>query len=328
MASRSGRRDLSEYNIAAVVPAYKVEREIVSVLSSLPGYIRHIIVVDDNSPDGTAERIRSHFQRDERIILLNHKENQGVGGATVTGFRRALELDAQIVVKIDGDGQMPSSRIPDLVWPLVNGEADFAKGNRFRDFQALGAMPTIRRVGNAALSFLAKAATGYWNCFDPANGFIAMRADLLRSLPLERLDKSYFFEISLLSQVYLHDAVVRDVPMPARYGDETSSMSISKVFLSFPPKLLYVLTRRILLKYFVYDFSLVSIYLMVGLPVLLFGLVFGGFNWFQYGQLGIPAPTGTIMLATLPIILGFQLLLSAIGIDIQSVPKDPQTRLP
>lgn len=327
MASSGERPDLNEYRIVAVVPAYKVEREIGSVLASIPDYVRHIVVVNDNSPDGTAERVRTEAQRDPRILLVSHEQNKGVGGAMVTGFRKSLELDAQIVVKIDGDGQMPLGRIPDLVQPLIEGEADFTKGNRFRDFRALGAMPNVRRVGNAALSFLAKAATGYWNCFDPTNGFIALRSDLLRSLPLDGLDKSYFFEISLLSRAYLHDAVVRDVPIPARYGDEVSNMSVGRVILSFPPKLLQILIRRVMLKYFVYDFSLVSIYLMVGLPLLLFGLVFGGVNWIQFSRLGAPAPTGTIMLATLPIILGFQLLLSAIGIDIQSVPKNPRGRL-
>ena len=319
--------DLSEYRIAAVVPAYKVEREIGSVLTSLPDFVQHIVVVNDKSPDSTAEIVRSEAQRDPRILLLSHEQNRGVGGAMVTGFRKALELGSQIVVKVDGDGQMPSDRIPDLLRPLIEGEADITKGNRFRDFRALGVMPNVRRVGNAALSFLAKAATGYWNCFDPTNGFIALRTDLLRSLPLERLDKSYFFEISLLSRAYLHDAVVQDVPIPAQYGGEVSNVSVGRVILSFPPKLLQVLIRRILLKYFVYDFSLVSIYLMVGLPLLVFGLVFGGVNWIQFSRLGTPAPTGTIMLATLPIILGFQLLLSAIGIDIQSVPKVPRGRL-
>jgi len=314
---------LANYNIVVVVPAYRVEREIVSVLSSLPRYVRYVVVVDDNSPDATAEKVSEYARHDDRVVLLTHDRNQGVGGAMVTGFAKALEYGAQIVVKLDGDGQMPTGRILDLVTPLVDGVADFAKGNRFRDFGALAHMPLIRRVGNTGLSFLAKAATGYWNCFDPTNGFVAIRADLLRRIPWEKLDRSYFFEISLLGQLYLLDAVINDVPMPARYAGEASSMSIWKVLLVFPAKLLSMLARRLWLKYFVYDFSMGSLYLLAGVPLLLFGLAFGGFNWVGYSQIGVPAPTGTIMLATLPVILGFQLFLSAIGVDLQSVPKIP-----
>ena len=244
----------------------------------------------------------------------------------VTGFARALEYGAQIVVKLDGDGQMPAAQIAALLAPLVRGEADFAKGNRFRDYGSLTGMPLIRRVGNAGLSFLAKTATGYWNCFDPTNGFLAIKADMLRRIPFEKLDRSYFFEISLLGQLYLHEAVIQDVPISARYADETSSLSIGKVLLLFPAKLLSILARRIVLKYFVYDFSMGSLYMLTGVPLLVFGLLFGGFNWLRYSQLGVPAPTGTIMLATLPVILGFQLLLSAIGVDLQSVPKLPLER--
>jgi hypothetical protein len=187
-------------------------------------------------------------------------------------------------------------------------------------------MPFIRRLGNTGLAFLAKAATGYWNCFDPTNGYFAIRGDLLQRLPLKRIDNSYFFEISLLSELCLLEAVVREIPMPARYGVETSSLSIANALVSFPPKLLRLLVRRILLKYFVHDFSVASMYLATGLPLLLFGVGFGGYNWFHYSQLGTLTPTGTVMLATLPVILGFQLVLSAIGLDIQSVPKDPVGR--
>ena len=204
---------LAGYNIVAVVPAYRVERQIMSVLSSMPGYVRQVVVVDDDSPDSTAERVREYARQDDRVVLLSHDRNLGVGAAMVTGFARALEYGAQIVVKLDGDGQMPAAQIAALLAPLVRGEADFAKGNRFRDYGSLTGMPLIRRVGNAGLSFLAKAATGYWNCFDPTNGFLAIQADMLRRIPFEKLDRSYFFEISLLGQLYLHEAVIQDVPI-------------------------------------------------------------------------------------------------------------------
>jgi dolichol-phosphate mannosyltransferase len=318
--------DLSIYNIVVIIPAYCVERELGGVLASIPAYVRHIVVVNDASPDGTAAVITAACQRDGRIIPITHVKNQGVGGAMLSGYKKSLALEAQIVVKLDGDGQMSANDIPALIAPLIAGQADFTKGNRFRDFLALSNMPFVRRIGNLALSFLAKSATGYWNCFDPTNGFLAMRGEVLERMPLERIHKSYFFEISQLSQLYLIGACLRDVPIPARYADETSSLSILKVLVEFPPALLAVFFRRILLHYFLYDFSIGSVYMLTGLPLFLFGLIFGSLKWVYYASRSVPAPTGTVMLATLTVILGIQFLLSAVSIDLQSVPREPLSR--
>jgi glycosyltransferase involved in cell wall biosynthesis len=317
---------LDECRIAVVIPAYRVEAHIADVLSSIPGYVRWIIVVDDASPDCTGQLAQAIADRDPRIVILRHERNQGVGGATLTGFCKAIEMGAEIIVKVDGDGQMPLDHLPDLVLPLVRGEADVSKGNRFSDLEALRHMPVLRRVGNTGLSFLAKAATGYWNCFDPTNGFLALRAEIVPKLPLDRVARTYFFEISLLGHLYLLGACVQDVPMPARYGSEVSSLSIGRVLLEFPFRLGALFVRRLVLRYGLSDFSMASLYLLAGLPLFLFGVVFGIIQWVRYAGLGVPTPTGTVMLATLPVILGFQLLLSAVGIDLQSVPGRPLTR--
>jgi dolichol-phosphate mannosyltransferase len=314
-----------KYKIAAVIPAYRVAGHIESVLGGLPSYLKHILVVDDASPDATAELVSAAAKRDRRILLLRHPSNRGVGGAMVTGFQKALELGAQIVVKIDGDGQMDPAYLPSLLTPLITGKADYTKGNRFRDFDALQRMPVIRRLGNMGLSFTTKAASGYWNCFDPVNGFFAIRAEVLARLPFERLDRGYFFETSMLANLYLLDAFVLDVPMPARYGTEVSSLSIRRVAFEFPVKLIGTFLRRVALKYFVYDFSMMSVYVLTGIPLLLFGLIFGITKWIQYAQLGTTAPTGTIMLATLPVIVAIQVLLSAIEIDMHALPRQPLT---
>jgi dolichol-phosphate mannosyltransferase len=213
--------------------------------------------------------------------------------------------------------------LPELLTPLILGQADSTKGNRFRDLPSLKKMPFIRRLGNMGLSFLAKAATGYWNCFDPTNGFFAIRIETLEQLPLEQIDNSYFFEISMLAHLYLLGAYICEIPMPSRYAGEQSSLSIGKVLLGFPPKLLQVLIRRLLIKYFIFDFSIISIYIMTSIPLLIFGLIFGISKWIKYGRLGIPTPTGTVMLPVLSLMLGMQILLSAIGIDLQSVPAKP-----
>lgn len=313
--------NFAKYGIATVIPAYQVEKNIESVLHGLPHYIKHIIVVDDASPDSCADLVTAAAKKDKRITLIRHKKNQGVGGATISGFRKALELGAQIIIKLDGDGQMDPDHIPALITPLIEGKADYTKGNRFRDFQSLQQMPFIRRMGNLGLSFLTKAATGYWNIFDPTNGFFAIRAETLAQLPLGKLDRRYFFETSMLSHLYLLNAFIVDIPLPARYRDESSNMSIQRVLIEFPIKLSRTLLRRVILKYFLFDFSMASVYLLSGIPLLLFGLIFGITKWIHYSSIGISAPTGTVMLPTLSLILGIQILLSAIEIDMNSTPR-------
>jgi glycosyltransferase involved in cell wall biosynthesis len=316
-------REFPEYCIAAVIPCYRVEQEISSVLGTIPSYIKHIIVVDDASPDSTADLVTAASKSDERVLLIRHPSNQGVGGAMVSGYHKALELGAQIAVKIDGDGQMDMDHLPRLLEPLIAGQADYTKGNRFRDFKSLQKMPLIRRIGNMGLGFLSKAATGYWHMFDPTNGFSAIRSEALAQLPFHQIDRTYYFETSMLANLYLIGAVVKDVPMPARYQGEVSSLSIRRVLFEFPLKLLATFVRRLVLKNFIYDFSMGSIYLLTGLPLLIFGLTFGIYKWIQYASRGIPAPTGTVMLPTLSVLLGIQLLLSAIEIDLRSVPTEP-----
>jgi glycosyltransferase involved in cell wall biosynthesis len=315
--------DLTQNNVAVVIPCYRVEHEIAALLASLPRYLKHIIVVDDASPDDTSKIVMEAAQSDLRISLIRHEKNQGVGGAMRTGFRKALELNAQVVVKIDGDGQMDPAHLPNLLLPIIQGRADYTKGNRFRDFQALQKMPLIRRVGNMALSFLTKAATGYWNLFDPTNGFVAIHGKVLAQLPLEQIDRTYFFESSMLANLYLLGAVVKDVPMPARYGAERSNLSVRRSLIEFPWKLLKTFLRRLILKNLIYDFSMASIYLLAGLPLLLFGLGFGISKWAQYSALKLPAPTGTVMLPTLSVLLGIQFLIAAIEIDMRSTPREP-----
>jgi dolichol-phosphate mannosyltransferase len=310
-------------DIAIIIPAYRVEAQLETVLNGLPSFVKHIIVVDDASPDATADLIAVQAQKDSRLILIRHTQNQGVGGAMISGFRKAIQLGAQIAVKVDGDGQMDTAHIPALITPLIQGRADYVKGNRFRDFVSLQRMPIARRIGNLGLSFLTKVTTGYWNIFDPTNGFFAIRTEVLTQLPLERIDKRYFFETSMLANLYLINAFVMDVPIPARYGNETSHLSIHRSLIEFPIKLFHTFVRRILLRYYIHDFSIASLYIVTGIPLLLFGFIFGTIKWIEYASQNIPAPTGTVMLPTLSVILGIQLLLSAIEIDMKSTPRQP-----
>lgn len=243
---------LRQFHIVVVIPCYGVEREIAAVLRAIPAWVRHIIAVNDASEDRTGDMIQQAAAWDTRIVPLHHTTNLGVGGAMLSGFRQALVIGAQIVVKMDGDGQMHVADLPALVAPLIRGEADYTKGNRFRDAVALRQMPWLRRFGNTLASVLAKAATGYWHCFDPNNGYVAIRADVLARLPLDTIAQSYFFEISMLQALNGLGAVVRDIPMPARYGSEVSHLSTRRVLREFPRPLARSFIQRIVRKQFLH----------------------------------------------------------------------------
>jgi dolichol-phosphate mannosyltransferase len=307
--------------ISVIIPCYNVAKHVEAVIGNIPDEVRYVIAVNDCSTDETDCVLARLVQQNKRLIYLKHETNQGVGGAMLTGFQKALDLDSDITIKMDGDGQMDHANIHKLIRPLKAGLADFSKGNRFRDFKALKNMPAFRRLGNLGLSFLIKAASGYWNVFDPTNGFIAIHKDTLSVINFNKIHKRYFFESSLLIELYYSNAVVVEVPMKARYADEKSNLSISKTLFEFPPKLFYAFIRRIILKYFLFDFNIASLYILFGLPVFLFGAVYGIANYIKYASQNAPAPTGTVVIPTLLIILGFQLLLSAANYDVANYPK-------
>jgi dolichol-phosphate mannosyltransferase len=307
--------------ISVVIPCYNVASHIEAVIGDLPADIAWIIAVNDCSSDHTAAILDRLAQADKRIICLRHEKNQGVGGAVLTGFKKSLELHSDIIIKMDGDHQMDSAYIPALIKPLVENNADYTKGNRFRDLKALRQMPVLRRIGNLGLSFCIKAASGYWNIFDPSNGFVAISNEMLQSIRLENIHKRYFFESSMLIELYYSNAVIQEIPMKARYGDEKSQLSVTRTLFEFPPKLIKAFFKRIILKYFLFDFNIASLYLLFGGPFMVIGTVYGVTNFITYSQHNVGAPTGTVVIPTLLIILGFQLLLSAISYDITNYPK-------
>ena len=302
-----------EQKIAVAIPCYKVEQHLEQVVSGLPPLIDIILLVDDCSPDGTPALV-DRLADSSRIVAIHHPQNKGVGGAMKTAFRKAMEMEADVVVKLDGDGQMDASYIAPLVEALEG--ADFAKGNRLFNRQMLRRMPAIRRIGNMGVGFMVKAASGYWNVSDPVNGFFAIRTKTLRQMDLDRVADRYFFESSMLIEMHYTGARISEVNMPAIYGDEHSNLSVGKTFFSFPPRLIAAWLRRLHLSYFVYDFNICSLYILVGLPSFLFGLIFGLCEWIHYASISSPSPTGTIMVAVLTFILGFQMLLSAAQYDI------------
>lgn len=311
--------------IAVVVPSYKVTRHVAEVISNIPAMVWRIYVIDDACPEGSGKFIEENIN-DDRVRVLYHLQNQGVGGAVMTGYQAAIADGADVIVKIDGDGQMDSSLIPYFVDPIISGDADYAKGNRFFDLEELRSMPPVRVFGNALLSLMTKLSSGYWNLFDPTNGYTAIHADVAKHLPFGKISRRYFFETDILFRLNTLRAVVVDVPMDAKYGDEVSNLKISKLIGEFMFKHARNFFKRIFYNYYLRDLSLASIELPLGLLMLLFGLGFGAYHWLESAQVGLPTPAGTVMVAAMPILMGLQLVLAFIGYDIASVPKRPLHR--
>lgn len=305
--------------IAIVVPAHNEALHICRVIETLPEFVDCIIVVDDCSQDGTAEAALSCH--DPRLLVLRTPSNQGVGGAVVLGYRKALELRSDIVVKMDGDGQMDPEYLSPLLDAIVDHGCDYAKGNRFLARDSLNLMPKRRLVGNIGLTFLTKLASGYWHIFDPQNGYTAIKSEALRTLDVDAIHKRFFFENDILVHLNLLNSRVRDVAIPARYGEEVSDLSLIGTSFTFPRLLLRRYCHRIFQKYVLRDFSPIALFLFVGTILFFWGTLLGAYLWIKSYFTQHPTSTGTIMLSLLPLILGFQLMLQGFVLDIQETPK-------
>jgi glycosyltransferase involved in cell wall biosynthesis len=308
--------------VAVVIPCFRVSKQVLSVIAGIGPEVQRIYVVDDCCPDKSGDLVEREC-KDPRVSVVRHEKNKGVGGAVVSGYRRALSDGCDVAVKVDGDGQMDPTLIPRFLKPIANGHADYTKGNRFFELGPLRKMPAVRLFGNAALSFVSKLSSGYWDVMDPTNGYTAIHASALARLPLDKLDERYFFESDMLFQLGTLRAVVRDVPMAPRYAGESSSLRIGRVLFTFPPKYVARFLKRILYMYFVRDFNAGTLQLCFGLPSLLFGIGFGVQHWVASGLTMERASSGTVMLAALPTLLGSQLLLGALLFDVNNVPRIP-----
>lgn len=308
--------------IAVVIPCYRVSRQVVGVIARIGPECWRIYVVDDACPDGSGDLVEVRCS-DPRVRVIRHRKNLGVGAAVMSGYRAALSDGAQVIVKIDGDGQMAPELLPGFVAPILGGQADYCKGNRFYELDHIYRMPLVRKLGNAALSFMAKLSGGYWDIFDPANGYTAIHASVVRRLPFDKISQRYFFETDMLFRLNTVRAVVVDIPMDAAYGDETSSLKVSQVFAEFLYKNLRNGAKRIFYNYFLRDFSIASLELVVGVIFLAFGSIYGTAHWISSAREGVATAPGTVMLAALPVLVGVQLLLAFVGYDIASVPKRP-----
>lgn len=316
-------------NVCCVIPTYRARLTICDVVRNALRYCDEVVVVDDACPEKSGDAVKQTFPAHPSVHVLNRSRNGGVGAAMKTGFEEALALRADLIVKLDADGQMDPSYIPSIV-ELFEADPNLAyvKGNRFFDSRVLGKMPTIRLFGNSFLSLFAKFASGYWNILDPTNGYLAFNGRLLPGINWKSLADCYFFEISVLCEYGLKRATIAEMEMDTIYGQESSSLSIFRTLFAFPPKLAWLSFRRLLLQYFVFDINLGSLYVLFGLILSAFGTGFTIFEWIQTIQTGVPRTTGTVMLGVLPFLMGFQLLLNALLYDVQFAARSTRELLP
>jgi glycosyltransferase involved in cell wall biosynthesis len=307
--------------VAAVIPCFRVKKQISAVLGAIGPEVSRIYVVDDACPEGTGRHVEETID-DERVQVLYREQNGGVGAAVITGYRQAASDGARIIVRLDGDGQMDPSLIPRFVRPVAAGDADYTKGNRFYNIEGLRSMPWLRFLGNAALSFVSKLSTGYWDLFDPNNGYTAIHADVVRLLPLDRISPRWFFESDMLFRLNTVRAAVVEIPMEARYADESSNLRPGSLLGEFALKHLRNFVKRIFYCYFLRGFSIASVNLLVGTALVAAGSWWGVAAWADASRADTFASSGQVMLAALPILIGVQLVLAFLSYDMANTPRD------
>ena len=310
-------------DLVVVVPAFDARRSILPVLGRIGPEVTQIVVVDDDCPGHTGRLVKSTVT-DPRVRVVFNRTSLGVGGATIRGFRAALEARAGhgasdvAIVRLDGDGRHSPDWTAALTRPIRDGLADAVKGNRFHDVHRLKAVPTSRLVANAALTFMAKASTGYWTLFDPTNSLVAVHGKVAARLLRDRIDGRRFFDTDLLFRLYLMRAKVAEVPIDAIQGTANGGPSALSEVFPFACRHALNTLKRIFYTYFVRNFGVGSVQLLLGLAATVFGVVYGAAKWLD-SEVAMP---GTVMLAALPVFGGINLLLAFLAADIGNEPRD------
>ena len=305
--------------VAVVIPCYKASSTVTNVIERIDNIVDRIYIVDDGCPERSGEVAKEIGG--ERLVVLQHKTNLGVGKATLTGMNAALSDGADIIVKCDADGQHPPELIRQLIAPIKQGLADYSKGNRFYSPKELKGTPKLRLIGNAALSFITKVSSGYWNIFDPTNGFVAIHSAALEQLQSDKIDGRYFFESDMLFRLYLIGGCVREIPMPAIYTGQISSLKPIREILPFFQRHIRNTFKRIVYSYFLRNFSLGSIFLVAGIITLAFSFLLAGWTWITFAGDPQGAPTGLVIFPAMLFITAIHFLISFLSIDVNAMPR-------
>ena len=300
--------------VAVVVPAYDEAMLVAETIRGIPDFVDLVVVVDDCSTDDTAEQARA--TGDQRLEVLRHEENRGVGAAIATGYARCRDLGVDVTCVMAADNQMDPDELASLVGPVARGEVEYAKANRLVSGEAWTLIPRSRYLGNAVLSLLTKIASGYWHVADSQAGYTAVSITALRRLDLDRLYRGYGFPNDMLVHLNVQNARVRDVPSRPIYGvGERSGIRIRRV----APRIAWLLFKgfwwRMLQKYVIRDFHpLVFFYALGGLMTVV-GLVLGVIVACSRIFWGNEITTATVVLVALLLVSGTQFTLFAMWFD-------------
>lgn len=306
------------FRLAAVIPAYNEELLIAKAIEELPDFVDLIVVTNDGSTDRTLEILHRLAEENKKLVVLNNERNRGIGYTITRGLKEALARDADLFVPIAGDAQCDTSYLARMCDTLIDERLDYVKANRFNNLTALKQMPRFRRVGNVVISLINKFATGYYSIFDSQNGYGVFPRATLERLPFELIGERYDYENTLLLALGVINARIKDIPVPAVYGDETSTIrflptvrrALSVLFVGF--------WRRIFYKYVMFNFHPLALFLFGGLFLTVISTIFGlALVYLRIFEGGSPS-SGTVMLAVVPFLIGFQLLLSAIVMDVNN----------
>lgn len=308
--------------ITITIPAYNEEKLIGKVLEKIPPFIDNLIIVNDGSTDNTENAVLEWEKKDKRIIYIKNEKNLGVGGTITRGMNEAKKIKTDIALVMAGDDQCNPDYLKALIDPVVNNVCDYAKANRFYSREGLKGMPKHRVFGSIILTFMTRLASGYWTVFDTQNGYGAIGAKAFYELDYDKLSSAgYAYENELLLNLNILGMRVKDIPVPSIYGDEVSTIKLWKII----PLYMYFLTagffRRIYRKYILRGFHPIALFFLSGSFLFWWGVIFGILKWRDSSITGIPATTGTVMLAALPLLMGFEMILWGFVLDIQEEPK-------
>lgn len=304
--------------IAAVIPAHNEETQIERVIDTMPDFIDLMIIIDDKSSDQTVKVVREYLQKNDRIELIEHETNKGVGGAIATGYKYARDNNFDVAVVMAGDGQMATEDLPDILDPVVEGRADYSKGNRLFTGEAYQKIPKIRYFGNAFLSLLTKIASGYWHVADSQSGYTAINKKALKSINWDKMYQWYGQPNDILVRLNVLNFRVTDVPVQPVYNiGERSGIKIQKVIFSISWLLIKMFLWRMKEKYVIRDFHPLIFFYALGAffyLVMFILLIRMCYVWAVTGQI----PTINTLAMFFSFMSGSQFTLFAMWFDMES----------
>ena len=308
--------------ISVVIPVYNIGNKITQLISKIPGFVDLVIVIDDDCPLNTGKILEQHKSKFDKLKVLYNQKNLGVGGAVKKGYVESLKNNIDIVVKLDGDGQMDPSEIKKIINPLI-GNYGYSKGNRFLEQNPIPNYPASRFYGNIFLSFMSKLSSGYWNIYDPINGFTAIKCEILKKINLDKIDNKYFFESDMLFHLYFLRVKIKDVPVKIIcFKDQIQNLNVFKETFNFFFKNISRTLTRIKKTYLSNNFTIGSFFLIFSILFSLFFIFYGGTSWYKFSiTLNDYAPTGVVMFSSISLLLGIIFFAAFLIIDSNNNPN-------